>query len=232
MRAGERVRGPLGRLVAGRRRDRFRALLSSVSTWDGMTVLDLGCGRSGRSTTDHAPADWEIVGIDRLPRAAVHHRHPGFRYVRGTACDLSAYGDHHFDLVLAVGLLEHVVDPADFASAAAEIQRVGRQYAMVVPYRLAWLEPHYLVPFFPVLPRTVQNGLVRSFDIKGQRRAVAQDPGFVARRTVWRPNAEYRDAFPGATVRLAPTAETVFIVRALASGEAGSRADRDSRPSG
>ena len=183
-----------------------------------MTVLDLGCGRSGRSTTDYAPADWQIVGVDRLPPKAVHHRHPGFRYVRGNACDLSAYGDDEFDLVLAVGLLEHVVEPGDFAVAAAEIQRVGRQYAMVVPYRLAWLEPHYLVPFFPVLPRPVQNGLIRAFDIKGQRRAVAEDPGFVASRTVWRPNAEYGRAFPGATVRLAPTRETVFIVRAHDGG--------------
>jgi hypothetical protein len=27
-------------------------------------VIDLGCGRSGQSTTDFAPAGWTIVGID------------------------------------------------------------------------------------------------------------------------------------------------------------------------
>lgn len=157
MRQTERVPGRLGRIVADRRRARFRALLSEVRTRPGMTVLDLGCGRSGRSTTDHAPHDWRITGIDRLPEAQVRHAHPGFRYVRGDACDLSAYADDAFDLVLAVGLLEHVVEPSAFLRASAEIRRVGRQYALVVPYRYAWIEPHYLVPLFPVLPRPVQK---------------------------------------------------------------------------
>jgi SAM-dependent methyltransferase len=218
MQGKDRVRGPLGRLVAARRRSRYRSLLAGVRTWDGMSVLDLGCGRNGRSTTDYAPRSWRITGLDRLPTAAVKHRHPGFQYVRGTACDLSAYGDDEFDLVLAVGLLEHVVDAEDFRRAAAEIQRVAPQYALVVPYRYAWLEPHYLVPFFPVLPQGVQNALVRLFDLKGQRAAVAADPGFVGRRTVWRRNADYRAAFPGATVRLAPTLETVLISKGATVG--------------
>lgn len=211
----DRWPGPIRRLLEARRRARFRFLLSQVRTWEGMRVIDLGCGRSGRSTTDFAPPSWTIVGIDLIAPEQVHHRHPGFRYAKQSVRDLSAFPDDEFDLAISVGLLEHVTDPAAFAEAAAEIRRVARQYALIVPYRYAWIEPHYSVPLFPVLPRPVQNWLVRTFNLRGQGAGVRQDPAFVERRTLWRTNAEYRNAFPGSRTRLTPTLETVLIARSL-----------------
>lgn len=208
----DRWPGPVRRLLAARRRARFRFLMRQVRTWDDMRVIDLGCGRTGRSTTDFAPAGWRIVGVDRLAPAQVRHRHPGFRFVPGSVRDLSAFGDGEFDLAIAVGLLEHVTDPADLASAAREIRRVARQYVLVVPNRYAWIEPHYSVPLFGVLPRHLQNGLIRAFDLHGHRDAVRRDPAFLAGRTRWRPTREYLALFPGARARLTPTLETVAIV--------------------
>ncbi len=184
-----------------------------------MRVIDLGCGRSGRSTTDFAPASWTIVGVDRLAPARVAHRHRGFTYVRGDACDLAGFADGAFDLVISVGLLEHVTDPAAFAAAAREIRRLAPQYALIVPYRYGWLEPHYHVPFFPVLPRRVQNGLIGALDLHGHRGKVRDDPDFLDRSTRWRSNAEYRAAFPGSRTRLTPSRETVAIVKSIGPGE-------------
>ncbi len=132
--------------------------------------------------------------------------------MRGDVRDLSAFGDGEFDLAISLGLLEHLPDPVAFAATASEIQRVARQYALVVPYRYAWIEPHYLVPFFPVLPRRLQNALIRVFDLGGHRALVRDDPDFVGRRVRWRSNAEYRAAFPGSRTCLTPTRETVAIV--------------------
>jgi ubiquinone/menaquinone biosynthesis C-methylase UbiE len=178
-----------------------------------MRVLDIGCGRTGRSTTDFAPASWGIVGVDLLPPGRVAHRHPGFSYVQGSVCDMDSFGDREFDLAISVGLLEHVTDRAAFADAAREIQRVADQYALVVPYRYAWIEPHYFVPFFPVLPRRIQNLAIQAFDLHRQRALVRADPDFLDRRIRWRSNAEYRAAFPGSRTRLTPTRETVVIAR-------------------
>jgi len=178
-----------------------------------MHVLDLGCGRDGRSTTDFAPRTWSIVGLDRLDPRLVTHRHPGFTYVRGDVRDLSPFDDEAFDLVISVGLLEHVTEPADFAHVAREIQRVAPQHGVIVPYRFAWIEPHYWVPFFPVLPRRLQNVAVELFDSHGQRAAVRDDPDFLDHRISWRSNAAYRAAFPGSRTLLTPTLETVLIVR-------------------
>lgn len=211
----DRWPSPVRHLLAARRRARFRFLVSQVRTWDGMRVLDLGCGRSGRSTTDFAPASWSIVGVDLLPPDRIAHRHPGFSYVRRSACDMDCFGDGEFDLAISIGLLEHLTDRAAFADAAREIQRVACQYALVVPYRYAWIEPHYFVPFFPVLPRRLQNLAIRTFNLHRQRARVRADPDFLDRRVRWRSNAEYRGAFPGSRTRLTPTLETVVIARSI-----------------
>ena len=216
---------PLRRFLGSRRRARFQFLISQVRTWDGMRVIDLGCGREGRSTTSLAPPSWQIVGVDRAPSGRVQHRHPGFTYRRGDVTDLSEFEDGSFDLAVSVGLLEHVTEPAAFAAAAAEIQRVAAQYALVVPFRYAWIEPHYFVPFYPILHRRIQNGLVRVFNLHGQRSRVAADPGFIDRRVTWRSNAEYRAAFPGSRTVLMPTKETVAIVKSAGS------TSRSTRPS-
>ena len=211
------------RILWWRRRVRFAFMMSHVETRDGMRVVDLGCGRSGRSTTDFVPTSWDVVGVDRLPPDVVRHRHPAFRYERGDVSDLSTFRDGEFDLAISVGLLEHVTDDGAFEAAAREIQRVARQYALVVPYRYCWIEPHYSVPMFPVLPRAVQNGLVRMFDLHGHRTAARRNPRFVESRTRWRTNGAYRAAFPGSRTLLTPTLETVLIVKS--ARDPGPRAD-------
>ena len=190
-----------------------------------MRVIDLGCGGEGRSTTALAPHTWTIVGVDRLRPAGVGHRHPGFTYKQGDATDLSAFGDRSFDLAISVGLLEHLTGSDEFAAAASEIQRVASQYALVVPFRYAWIEPHYFVPFFPILPRRVQNLFVRLFNLHGQAARVRADPTFIERHVRWRTNAEYRSAFPGSRTLLTPTRETVAIVKSsVPAGDEGHRA--------
>lgn len=211
---------PARRFLAARRRARFRFVIGHVRTWDGMRVIDLGCGRTGRSTTDFAPASWSITGVDLYPPEQVAHAHPGFTYVRASVCDLSQFPDGAFDLAISVGLLEHVTDPADFACAVREIRRIAGQWALVVPYRYAWVEPHYSVPLFPVLPRVVQNALVRLFNLHGHRALAAKDPAFLERRTTWRTNAAYRAALPGSRTTLTPTLETVLIWSGAAAGTA------------
>lgn len=218
---------PLRLFLAARRRARFRFLLSQVRTWDGMRVLDLGCGGEGRSTSALAPHSWNIVGVDRSPPRHVAYRHPRFTYVQADATDLSAFGDKEFDLAISVGLLEHVTEPAAFAAAASEIQRVARQYALIVPFRYAWIEPHYFVPLFPVLPRGVRNGLIRLLNLHGHAARVRADPAYVDRRVSWRSNAVYRAAFPGARTVLTPTKETVAIVMSSASAQADQARTRD-----
>ena len=60
------------------------------------------------------PSEWTITGVDLLPDHLVRHTHPNFRYLRRDATDLGHFANREFDLVVAIGLLEHVTDDDTF----------------------------------------------------------------------------------------------------------------------
>jgi hypothetical protein len=200
-------------MLAERRRRRALFLMSKVATRPDLRVIDIGCGSSGRSFTDFAPAAWDITGIDILPRECVRHAHPGFHFVRQNVKDLDRFADGEFDLAVSIGMLEHVTAEESYASAVAGIPRIARQYAIIVPARWTWIEPHYGVPLFPVLPYALQIGLVRAFNLAGHRDAVRRNRDHIRIRNQWRSNAEYLEAFPGARILRCPTLETILIVK-------------------
>ncbi|WP_158298662.1 class I SAM-dependent methyltransferase [Sphingomonas psychrotolerans] len=185
-----------------------------MKTWPGMKVVDIGCGVDGRSFRAHADPSWRVTGIDRTGEE-VRPDHPNFTFARGSACDLSIFADKSFDLAVSVGMLEHITEPDAFAAACSEIRRVATQWLVIVPWRYAPVEPHYPLPFFGAWPERAQIAGARLFNIGGQRRHLAHDPGFLRRQTVWRTTAEYAAAFPGCRVRLSGMAETLSIAPAF-----------------
>jgi hypothetical protein len=178
-----------------------------------MHVIDIGCGRDGRSFTDFASDTWDITGIDILPPERVQHTHPGFHFVRQDVKDLSRFADGEFDLAVSIGMLEHVTAEDSYASAVAGIQRIARQYAIIVPARHTWIEPHYRLPLFPVLPYAIQVALVRAFNLAGHRDAARKNRDAIRIRNQWRSNAEYLAVFPEARIFRCPTLETILIVK-------------------
>lgn len=199
---------PIPQLLAWRRYRRLQRILGCVKTWPGMKVLDVGCGIDGRSFSDYVDPSWLIIGIDQYPSDQVNHTHPNFTYVRTDARALP-FPDNSFDLLVSVGLLEHIVPKADYDATRKGFQRIGRQYAIVVPYKWAWIEPHYGIPFFGAMPKWLQRFLIRLFNINGHRDKMDYFENFF----IWRSNAEYLRDFPGAYIRFMPTLETIAIVR-------------------
>ena len=43
---------------------------------------------------------------------------------------------------------------------AREVQRVGRHHFVQTPNRAFFFEPHFLIPWFQCLPRSIQHGLL------------------------------------------------------------------------
>jgi SAM-dependent methyltransferase len=191
------------------RRDwRFRTIIDLVRTAPGMSVLDIGCGTDGRSFSDQADPTWRITGVDLHEPGLISHSHPNFRYRKLSAVDLGEFTDMSFDLVISVGMLEHITDEAAFHSVCREIQRLSRQYVVVVPFKWAWVEPHYAFPFFGALPHSVQVWLIRSLDLSGHKDRI----DYFENNFRWRSNAEYLKVFPGSRIHLLPLGDTIAIV--------------------
>lgn len=170
-----------------------------------MRIIDIGCGKDGRSFSDHADPAWIITGVDLHDPAKVRHRHPHFGYCQSSAANLP-FPTKFYDLAVSVGMLEHIIEP-DYSKVCAEIQRVARQYVILVPFKWAWLEPHFAFPFFGALPTSIQRGLIQTLNLSGHRGHL----DYFEKNYRWRSNAEYRNAFPGAGIRFMPSLETIVI---------------------
>ncbi len=199
--------------LAYRRRSRVNFMLSKVTVGKNMKVIDIGCGINGRSFADYVPNDWEITGVDKITDEQVHHNHPKFYYIQRDAQDLSCFGNYEFDLAVSVGMLEHITEESVFHRVVSEIRRVAKQYIVVVPYKYCWIEPHYGIPFFPVLPYSLKLYFVRIFNLSNHREAIKSDPEYINKNYRWLSNAQYRHEFPDSKIYILPTLEMIAIVR-------------------
>jgi hypothetical protein len=201
------------KVLAYRRRSRVDFMLSKVVVANNMKVIDIGCGVDGRSFDEYVPEDWEITGVDILPSEQVHHKHPRFSYIRADAQDLSRFKDREFDLAVSIGMLEHITEEPVFRRIVSELRRVAKQYMVVVPYKYCWIEPHYGVPFFPLLHYSIKLAVVKAFNLSNHREVVKRDPQYINKNYRWLSNAQYRLEFPDSTIHLLPTLETIAIIR-------------------
>ena len=87
-------------------------------------MLDIGCG-PGVMTAEIAARGWEYYGVDLSPQmiavaTAKFANRPGINFAVGAVEKLN-FPDRHFDVVVAMGLVEYL---ADEAAALREIGRV------------------------------------------------------------------------------------------------------------
>jgi ubiquinone/menaquinone biosynthesis C-methylase UbiE len=201
------------KILIFRRRSRVNFILSKVVTADNMKIVDIGCGIDGRSFEDHIPHNWKITGVDILSTEKIRHRHPNFVYMKQDAQDLSCFKDKEFDLAVSIGMLEHIIEESAFNRIISEMKRVAKQYIVVVPNKYCWIEPHYGMPFFPILPYSIKLALIKTFNLSKQRDKVTKEPDLIKQTIKWLSNKEYKRVFPDSRIYLLPTLETIAIVR-------------------
>lgn len=178
-----------------------------------MRVIDIGCGIDSRSFDAYVPLNWHITGVDVISPERIRHQHQNFTFVQQDAQNLSRFNDDEFDLAVSIGTFEHITEKTAFLNAVSEIRRVAKQYIVVVPYRYAWIEPHFGVPLFPILPYFVQIALVRAFNLSGEGKVVKRDPDYIKKNYLWLSNSEYQVFFPDAEIYHLPTLETIAMIR-------------------
>jgi ubiquinone/menaquinone biosynthesis C-methylase UbiE len=105
----------------------------------GLKILDVGCG-NGRDFITYFKdrGDISFTGIDLKDRGIEQEN---FRFVKGDAKKLP-FDDNSFDLVISIGVLEHIVPIEKLCRVISEIDRVGKRYVVVVPCISTPYEPH------------------------------------------------------------------------------------------
>lgn len=103
--------------------------LKSVKPFEGLRLLDIGCG-GGLLSEPMARLGAEVVGADaaagNLPVARIHAEQSGLQidYRHTTAEDMAAAGEQ-FDVVLNMEVVEHVADPLSYLTATQQLLKPG-----------------------------------------------------------------------------------------------------------
>lgn len=107
----------------------FARDLTTQHPFDGLRVLDIGCG-GGLLSEPMARLGAEVVGADaaarNIPVAEIHAKQSGLTidYRHTTAEELAEKGER-FDVVLNMEVVEHVADPPIFLKACHDLLKPG-----------------------------------------------------------------------------------------------------------
>lgn len=109
--------------------DVFDRKLGTVRPYDGLRILDIGCG-GGLLSEPMARLGADVVGADaaagNIPVAQVHAQQSGLNidYRHTTAEDMAQAGEQ-FDVVLNLEVIEHVADPQGYLTACQTLLKPG-----------------------------------------------------------------------------------------------------------
>jgi ubiquinone/menaquinone biosynthesis C-methylase UbiE len=104
-----------------------------------LKILDVGC-HNGRDFVSFLKGNdlVEITGIDLVDHGI---EQKNFSYCSADA-ESVPYADNYFDLVVSVGVLEHISPIEKLCKVVSEIERVGKKHIIVVPSVTTLIEPH------------------------------------------------------------------------------------------
>ncbi len=138
-----------------RKKKRYEKIVQILGIKDSDRVLNLGSGKGYTFEIFNKKND--ILGMDIFPKEENLIKQDNFKYLEREN-DVLPFKDNEFDVVVSIGVLEHVFPESSFKKTCEEIQRVGKRFAVVVPSYWTLIEPHYSFPFF------------QHFSLKNQRR--------------------------------------------------------------
>ena len=154
-----------GESLSNRFRDaRFSKFRSLIKLFDRpVKILDVG------GTIDYwvqrgaqldARLHITVLNLEEDDRAKLY---PNIESSIGDATDLSQYSCDAFDVVYSNSVIEHLYSREAQARCATEILRVGCAYWVQTPSYWFPIEPHFLVPGWQWLPRSLRIFLIRRF---------------------------------------------------------------------
>jgi len=94
----------------------------------------------------------------------------------GDACDLKEIADFQFDIAHSNSVIEHIGTADHRERMAKEIRRIGKYYYVQSPCFWFPIEPHFLIPFYTLLPRPARLWVLQKTGKSGDlRTAVWRD---------------------------------------------------------
>jgi len=200
----------INKILAFKRYIRYLYLNRILNIRKGDFILDVGCGREGKSYEVFNKTN-RIIGIDILRPEEINlnlRKQANFEYILCDAADMSIFDDNKFDVCICIGVLEHIVCEHKLLRISNEIRRVSKKYAICVPWKFTPLEPHFRLPFFQFYPDHIQYKLIKKFNLHGLGN---NSFDYFKSHYQWLSSKQWKRYFPESKVRLCPTIFTIII---------------------
>lgn len=148
---------------------------------------------------------WKVMGLELGQDVEITllnlyaNSEPGFTSIVGDARAMPQFKDLEFDIVFSNSVIEHVGDYNQQKKMADEIIRIGKKYFVQTPSKYFPIEPHFLVPYFQLMPLWLKMFLVMNFKLgwtekastKEQAKQLAESARLLSEK-------EFLNLFPGA----------------------------------
>jgi hypothetical protein len=142
----------LGNSFRQQRMNFFKGLLTDLPK--PLRILDLGGNQVFWVNAGfHDHPDYEITILNLIPQPV---RYSNLKSISGDATAMPEFDEGCFDLVFSNSVIEHLYSWENQEKMARESQRVGVKHFIQTPNRNFFMEPHYLLPFFQFLPRSMK----------------------------------------------------------------------------
>ncbi len=149
--------GSFANRMRGRRFQRFETLASALPR--PISILDIGGTVEfwvQRGWANRDDIHITLVNIQKDPK---EHRRIVSKV--GDATNLIEYPDKSIDIVFSNSVIEHLCTRENQAAMAKEIMRVGRDFWVQTPNWWFPMEPHFQVPGWQWMPRSVRIAVLR-----------------------------------------------------------------------
>lgn len=136
-----------GTIAKSLKRRRFNKMMSLVDLPKDrpVKVLEVGCANGKDFVQFAAEGNYEIWGVD----IKEYDIEENINFSVADAAKLP-FEDKSFDIVVSVGLLEHIEPMEKLCEAIKEFDRVGKHLIHVVPSVSTFIEPHCAKIRFPL----------------------------------------------------------------------------------
>lgn len=119
-----------------------------------------------------------------------------FTSLAGDATDLRDIGDKEFDVAFSNSVIEHLYTLENQRRMAGEIRRVGVYYFVQTPNKYFPIEPHYVLPFFDLLPASLKYAILTKTKLSRLKRWSHKDARQYVDEIRLLSLREFKDLFP------------------------------------